>query len=279
MDAKSLLNGRKLPTLITDLNGVLQAKTNHKILRLDSLHKGIVLKYQILEMPFEYLLVMQEAVAVKAVMFLDNRYTVNIERHAELLVISITGMVVLDVCDGMLVGQTAPEYGLPIVFSPYANLKQVCDVASKILAGSVFVIRQAPMYSRIGSYGEKQSFYELISSAVAATAQSSCGNTVQLTGISEADSYRITATAKLFKLRDAENFDIPADIAEEICHIEELAEANYWLFSAHIFENGVMELTLDMPISEILDDSKVAESADPMLIEIAAKRISKLLEK
>ncbi len=280
MDERELLKGRILPTIITDLQGTLLCKSNHKILRLFQLRKGFSFKYQITENSFESISRMADGEVAKAVLYIDAPYSVSVSKFGDCIILSIVSKMVYDLYDGVLTRQSSSDdFLLPKMFSPSCNLKYVCETVMEMLDGGEYSLRCMPMASLVGSYGEKQCFYELMSSIISLSLELSERRLVQVTGMAQEQCYRISTSVKLYKNTEDENYDIPAAVNAEVTVIEQLAKSNYWLFSAHITNRGIMELTLDMPVNTFLAANEVAERKETELVKIVENRINKLINR
>ncbi len=260
-DFRSILQGRKYPTLIASVYGELLRKTNHKVLRHPYLRKGADLSNIIFDGGFCDFTRLSNGEKTEAVLKLYEEFEVVVERHETLVIISVVGEIKYDLSrppifdseGSLLIRQSVLKFKEPYIplysydFCPANGFSIACHIARRMFDGGVMSFVANYEDSNYAAYGDERRFYEVISSMIALSVESDIGDRVFAGGVPMRDGYRIAVTSKVYEETNTENKDTPEEIDEELTMIRRIAKENYWLFSAHMCEGGIMELSLELP--------------------------------
>ncbi len=259
-DINALIKGRKYPTIITNLFGEMIRKTNHKILKHPYLRKGSDLSFIVFENHFYDFDRIPSGVKTTAILKLDEEYNISVERQGFIVILSVIDKVsydlnrlpVFDDNGALLVRQSSLKYPEPYIpvyfdsFCPANGFSVISYLAKSMFDGGNLSFISHYEDTNFVSYGDERRFYEVVSSMMAIAVECDIGDKVFAGAMPDTEGYRIVVTAKVYEGNDTENSDLPSEAEEELLTIKQTAKENYWLFSAHISEDGMMELSLDL---------------------------------
>ncbi len=260
VDLQSLIKGRKYPTIITNLYGEILRKTNHKLLKHPYLRKGAPLGEIVFENHFYNFINLKPGEKTTAIINLHEEYTLSVERQGYFIILSIVDKIsydlnrlpVFDDAGALLVRQSVlkfREFYLPIFtneFCPAYGFSVICYIARRMFDGGELNFDTNYEDCHFAAYGNERRFYDVVSSMMAIAVECDIGDKVFAGGIPQKEGYRIVVTSKVYEGKETENLDTPEQAEEELMMIRRVAKENFWLFSAHVGENGIMELSLDL---------------------------------